>query len=384
MEVYWAIAPQDLLMVLDVPQSNPKGAGVVTSSTAFTTSVPAPATTQSTPAASTPHRVTRAASKRGGTGASQGDSPQKTQALNFLRSKQQKKKRKLLLDPENEAPEVQAVEEEERAEKRWQQQLLRDEASATAAIQRETARRQHIAEHYSHRSPPIVTNTSKTSPIFSIHFLRPSIPAHFPSGLTPYLPYLSFDFSQFSSLSSLTFPSPPKETPATTSSLMVADSSIEGTSSSPIHGLLPLPSSSPSSLDLLVARTIETAEDAPPISPIPMQSFVPSTKALSTPFMSMDEVNIFEVRLASLFDVPSTSPMANDETEPLVVADSLLEIFESSSTSSKTSLPLIDLDSYLELLTSFSRIPFEALQRPIIRNGFLQCYKIVEQSGMNV
>ena len=58
-----------------------------------------------------------------------------------------------------------------------------------------------------------------------------------------------------------------------------------------------------------------------------MQFFVPSTKALSAPFMSTDEVDIFEARLASLFDIPSTSPMANDETEPLVLADSLLEIF---------------------------------------------------------
>ena len=48
----------------------------------------------------------------GGAGASQGDSPQKTQALHLLRSKQQKKKRKLLPDPVKEAPEVQSVEEE--------------------------------------------------------------------------------------------------------------------------------------------------------------------------------------------------------------------------------------------------------------------------------
>ena len=65
MEVYLAIAPQDLLMVLDVPQSKPKGAGVATSFIVLTTSVPVPATTQSTFAASTLPRVTRAASKKG-------------------------------------------------------------------------------------------------------------------------------------------------------------------------------------------------------------------------------------------------------------------------------------------------------------------------------
>ncbi|XP_028073293.1 uncharacterized protein LOC114275449 [Camellia sinensis] len=165
---------------------------------------------------------------------------------------------------------------------------------------------------------------------------------------------------------------------------MVVHSPIEGAGSSPIHSLLSLPSSSPSSLDLLVARTIETAEDAPPISPIPMQSSVPSTTALFAPLMSTDEVDIFEARLASLCDMPSTSSIANDEAEPLVLADSLLEIFQSPSSSSKPSTPLIDLDNCLELLTSFSRIPFEALERPIIRNGFLQCCKVVQQSGMSV
>ena len=60
MEIYLAISPQDLLMVLDV--AKPKGAGIVTSSTV---SVAVHATTQTTPAASTPPRVTRAASKKG-------------------------------------------------------------------------------------------------------------------------------------------------------------------------------------------------------------------------------------------------------------------------------------------------------------------------------
>ena len=166
---------------------------------------------------------------------------------------------------------------------------------------------------------------------------------------------------------------------------MAVDSSTEGAGSSPIHGSLPVPTSSPSSLDSLVAKTIEAAKDAPSISPIPMQSPVSSTTTFSMPFMSRDEVDIFEGRLASLFDIPSTSPTFSAEAEPLILADSLLEIFESlPSSSSKPSIPLIDLDVCLELLTSFSRIPFEALQRPIIRNGFLQCCNIAEQSGMNV
>ena len=47
-------------------------------------------------------------------------------------------------------------------------------------------------------------------------------------------------------------------------------------------------------------------------------------------------------------------------------------------------MPSLDLESCLELLTFFSRIPFEALQRPIIKNGFLQCCKVVEQSSMTI
>ncbi|XP_028098862.1 mucin-5AC-like [Camellia sinensis] len=264
MEVYLAIAPQGLLMVLDVPQSKPKGAGVATSSTALTTSVPVPATTQSTPAASTPPRVTRAASKKATT----------TETVLPIR---------------------------------------------TTSVSVEVEQTQDVEN--------IQIILPLPGPIFFIPFLRSSIPASLSFGLTPYLPYLSFDLSQFNSLSSLALSSPPKEVPAITFSSVVVDSPIEGAGSSPTRSLLPLPSSSPSSLDLLVARTIETTEDAPPISPVPMQSFVPSTKALSAPFMSTDEVDIFEARLASLFDLPSTSLMATDETEQLVLADSLLEIF---------------------------------------------------------
>ena len=101
--------------------------------------------------------------------------------------------------------------------------------------------------------------------------------------------------------------------------------------------------------------------------------------------MSRDEVDIFEGRLASLFDIPSTTPTSTAEAEPLALADSLLEIFKSSpSSSNKPFAPSVDLDTCLQLLTSFSRIPFEALQRPIIRNGFLQCCNIAEQSAMSV
>ncbi|THF94046.1 hypothetical protein TEA_012121 [Camellia sinensis var. sinensis] len=126
-------------------------------------------------------------------------------------------------------------------------------------------------------------------------------------------------------------------------------------------------------------------KDAPSVSPIPMQPFASSTTTLSMPLMSRDEVDIFEGRLASLFDIPSTSPTSTAEAEPLALANSLLEIFESSpSSSSKPFVPSVDLDTCLQLLTSFSRIPFEALQRPIIRNGFLQCCNIAEQSAMSV
>ena len=82
--------------------------------------------------------------------------------------------------------------------------------------------------------------------------------------------------------------------------------------------------------------------------------------------------------------MPSTIPTASNETELLVLVDSLLEIFERSSSTSSTSVPLLALDSCLELLTFYSRIPFEAFQRPIIKNGFLQCCKVVEQSSMTI
>ena len=93
---------------------------------------------------------------------------------------QRKKRRKITVspsefveDPIHEAA-AKAVEREhskaiivfERAEKRRQQQFLKDETAAADAIQRETARRQHIAEHYSLRSSPIVAITPGTSNFF--------------------------------------------------------------------------------------------------------------------------------------------------------------------------------------------------------------------------
>ena len=129
----------------------------------------------------------------------------------------------------------------------------------------------------------------------------------------------------------------------------------------------------------------ETIKDAPPISHVAMQSSVSPMATLSAPLMSTDEIDVFEARLASLFDITSTSPTFDEEAEPLVLADSLLEIFDSfPSSSSQPPVPLIDLDTCLDLLISFSRIPFEALQRPIIKNGFLQCCKLAELSGMDV
>ena len=79
----------------------------------------------------------------------------------------------LVEDPTHEEA-AKAVEEEnsreiiifQRAKKRRQQQLLRDKAAAADTIQRETARRQHIAEHYSLRSSPIIATTSETSNFF--------------------------------------------------------------------------------------------------------------------------------------------------------------------------------------------------------------------------
>ena len=59
-----AIPPQDLLMVLDVPQAKSKGTGVVTFSTVYATPALTPATTKSAPAASLLPRVIRAALKK--------------------------------------------------------------------------------------------------------------------------------------------------------------------------------------------------------------------------------------------------------------------------------------------------------------------------------
>ncbi|XP_028099890.1 uncharacterized protein LOC114299370 [Camellia sinensis] len=308
----------------------------------------------------------------------------------------------------------------ERAEKRRQQQILRERAAAVDALQRELARKQRTAGHYSLRSSPISTSASGTTtttaltfpmrpssisvevdqmqnvrvvrivlplpkPIFDVPSLSPSIPASLLLGLKPYLPFLARDLPQSTFPSSLAlFPSF-TETPTAAQFPGAVDSSTEDIGSSSIHGSSPMPTSSPSSLDLLVAKTIEAAKDAPSVSPIPMQPFVSSTTTLSMPFMSRDEVDIFEGRLASLFDIPSTSPTSTAEAEPLALADSLLEIFKSSpSSSNKPFAPSVDLDTCLQLLTSFSRIPFEALQRPIIRNGFLQCCNIAEQSAMSV
>ncbi|KAF5931547.1 hypothetical protein HYC85_027718 [Camellia sinensis] len=333
----------------------------------------------------------------------------------------------LIEDPLHEAA-AKAVEQEyskaivvfERAEKKRQQQILRERAAAADALQRELARRQRIARHYSLRSSPISTSSSGTTtttaltfpmrpssisvevdqmqnvrvvrivlplpkPIFDVSSLSPSIPASLFLGLQPYLPFLARDLPQS------TFPLSLALFPSFTETLTAApfpvavDSSTEDTGSPSIHGSSPIPTSSPSSLDLLVAKTIEAAKDAPSVSPIPMQPFASSTTTLSMPFMSRDEVDIFEGRLASLFDIPSTSPTSTVEAEPLVLVDSLLKIFKSSpSFSNKPFAPSVDLDTCLQLLTSFSRIPFEALQRPIIRNGFLQCCNIAEQSGMSV
>lgn len=98
--------------------------------------------------------------------------------------------------------------------------------------------------------------------------------------------------------------------------------------------------------------------------------------------MLEEEMDIFEAWLASLFDIPSPAEATSSEAEPLVLADSLLEIMESSSTGREVSLPQVDLGTYLDLLKSFLRIPFEALQKPIIKNGFLHCCKVLEQSNM--
>ncbi|XP_028092099.1 histone H3.v1-like [Camellia sinensis] len=292
-------------------------------------------------------------------------------------------KRKLLPDPKEEAPEVQSAEEEEEEDQEQETPLQRrkrvivtssdfvedpthettarvveeeltSEGSESQIEEREIEKEQAIPIQRKKRRKMTVSPSNLVEDLIREAAAKAVEQEHSKA-------IIVFQRAEKRrSLSNLTFPSSPKETPITTPSMMVADSSIEGTSSSPSHALSPLPSSSPFSLDLLVTRTMETAEDAPPISPIPMQSFVPSTKALSAPFMSTDEVDIFDARLASLFDMPSTSPMASDETEPLVLADSLLEIFESSSSSSKPS-------STLMVAAGGVGNPFEPVRRKDLR-----------------
>ncbi|GMP59716.1 hypothetical protein CsSME_00022881 [Camellia sinensis var. sinensis] len=323
----------------------------------------------------------------------------------------------------------------QRSEKRRQQQVLRDEAAAADALQRKAARRQQITEHYAFRSSPTIATTSETAtsilppPLIRISsvlskvqrlleallkrrkeintkvplsvepiqtilslpgstlfipFLRQNNPVSLSFSLTSYLPHLTFTSAQFTLPTILAAPSLHEEIPVITSSPVIVDTPREDTGSSPIFCPPSLSSSSPSSLDLLVARTVDTTRDISSSSPIPIQPSLPFSRDFSTPPMSVEEMDIFEARLASLFDISPTIPTTNNETEPLILADSFLEIFESSSTINKASLPPLDLGTCLELLALFSRIPFEALQRPIIKNGFLQCCKVIEQSNMAI
>ncbi|XP_028107650.1 uncharacterized protein LOC114306577 [Camellia sinensis] len=253
----------------------------------------------------------------------------------------------------------------QRTKKRRQQQILRNKAAAANAIQRETTRRQQTVEHYTLRSSPTIATTSETTtttlPSPSIRttlvsseverlleasskkekktdtkvplsveliqailplpdstlFFRQNIPISLSFGLTPYIPLLTFNSAKFILLTILATPSPPEEIPVITSSQVIADSLREDTGSSPILCPPSLSNFSPSCLDLLVSRTMETARDISSSSPIPMQPSLPSTRALSAPPMSMEEMDIFEARLASLFDMPSTTPTASNETKPL-------------------------------------------------------------------
>ena len=67
-----------------------------------------------------------------------------------------------------------AVEEEhfkeiivfQRSEKMRQQQVLRNEATAADALQREAVKRQQTAKHYTLRSSPTITTTSETDNFF--------------------------------------------------------------------------------------------------------------------------------------------------------------------------------------------------------------------------
>ncbi|GMQ08457.1 hypothetical protein CsSME_00052177 [Camellia sinensis var. sinensis] len=163
MEVHLAIHPHDLLIGLGVP-SKAKPTGVE--------NIPSLSTAAKTvPAASPPSaRVTRATSKK--------DPTYEAAAKVVKEEHSTVSSSDLVKDPTHEVA-AKAVEEEhskeiiifQRAETRRQQQLLRDEAAAADAIQRETARRQHIAEHYSLCSSPIIATTSETSNFFHASIL---------------------------------------------------------------------------------------------------------------------------------------------------------------------------------------------------------------------
>ncbi|GMP88219.1 hypothetical protein CsSME_00040284 [Camellia sinensis var. sinensis] len=152
-EVHLAISPKDLLEGLDVSsQVKPKETGIIiTSSTA--------------PAASSPPlRVTRATLKKGThftiLEEEEEEAPLKRKKKTFSSSE-------LVMDLTYKAS-VKAVEKEQtkeiivfqRSEKRRQQQLLRVEAAAADAIQKETARKSKTIEHYALRSSPTITITT--------------------------------------------------------------------------------------------------------------------------------------------------------------------------------------------------------------------------------
>ncbi|GMP34699.1 hypothetical protein CsSME_00007464 [Camellia sinensis var. sinensis] len=166
MEVHLAIHSHDLLIGLGVPSKvKPKEIGTISSPSAATKATPA--------VSPPPSRVTRTTSKKEFESQNTEKEIEQEQEIPL----QRKKRKKITVSPSDMVEDpthgaaAKTVEKEhskeiivfQRAEKRRQQQLLRDEAVATDITQRELARRQHTAEHYSLHSSPIIATTFENS-----------------------------------------------------------------------------------------------------------------------------------------------------------------------------------------------------------------------------
>lgn len=88
---------------------------------------------------------------------------------------------------------------------------------------------------------------------------------------------------------------------------------------------------------------MDAVEGSSSSSPIPMLPAFPSTSdPLAMPLFE-EEMDIFKAQLASVFDIATPTIPTGNETEPLVLVDSLFEIIKSSSGVETISLLQVDM-----------------------------------------